>query len=499
MDSDDVIDAENGRKLRQLVNSLPLPSPESRRDGGPDPLPSGEGRAEGGLHQPQLSTNPNPANSPNILGYVMQVHCPGNGPDGTHDVTVVDHLKLFRNRPDLRFEGRIHEQVLDAVNRAAGDVAFTDIFVVHAGADHSPQGRKRKLRRDIKLLRLDLRERPNHTFVHFNLGMTYADAGKHRKAVQSLRRSLQLAQPHESHVRKVYALLVSSNRELGQKAEARQTCAEGLNLYPKDPELLFRQAMLMHEDGRLRAAELSYLAALANSDALHFSSIDRGIVGFKARHNLAAVYTQMGALHRAEAEWRKIVEGVPTYRDGWRGLVENLLLQGRLSDAAQITDRILVSHPGLQGLGLTLAARVEESRGQIDAALATLRRARRENPDDVAPLDELCRLLFHSGEQGELEEALRELVRCQPENAAARHNLGTLLIRTGRFQEAADMFRASLRERPDSAVTQLSLGYALANIGQRVHASCAFAECLRLAPDSPLAVEAERQLATVSV
>jgi glycosyltransferase involved in cell wall biosynthesis len=120
MDSDDVIDAENGRKLRQLVNSLPLPT----------------SRGEGGSRQPAA------ANS-NVLGYVMQVHCPGNGPDGAHDVTVVDHLKLFRNRPDLRFEGRIHEQVLDSVNRAAGDVVFTDIFVVHAGADHSPRAGNR--------------------------------------------------------------------------------------------------------------------------------------------------------------------------------------------------------------------------------------------------------------------------------------------------------------------------------------------------------------------
>jgi GT2 family glycosyltransferase/tetratricopeptide (TPR) repeat protein/SAM-dependent methyltransferase len=485
MDSDDVIDADNGRKLRQLVNSLPLPA--------------GEGRGEGGPHRPTVSRSPTPGANSNVLGYVMQVHCPGNGSDGAHDVTVVDHLKLFRNRPDLRFEGRIHEQVLDAVNRAAGDVVFTNIFVVHAGADHSPEGRKRKLKRDIKLLRLDLRERPNHTFVHFNLGMTYADACKHRKAIKSLRRSLQLAQPHESHVRKIYALLVSSHRELGQQAEARQACAEGLKLYPQDPELLFRQAMLMHEDGRLRAAELSYLGALSNSDALHFSSMDRGIVGFKARHNLAAVYTDMGALHRAEAEWRKIIDNVPTYRDGWRGLVENLLLQGRLSDAAQITDRLLASHPGLRGLGLTLAARVEESRGQIDAALATLRRAQAEYPDDVVPLDELCRLLFHRGEREELEGALRELVRRQPDNAAAHHNLGTVLIRSGRFQEAAEMFRTSLRERPDSPVTQLSLGYALTNMGQRLEAGRFFEQCVRLAAGSPLAAEAHRQLAAVAV
>ncbi|HEV3342014.1 MAG TPA: tetratricopeptide repeat protein [Pirellulales bacterium] len=92
-----------------------------------------------------------------------------------------------------------------------------DIFVVHAGADRSAEGWKRKLKRDIKLLRLDLRERPDHTFVHFNLGMTYADARKYRKAIKSLHRSLELATPEATHVRKVYALLTISHRGLDGK------------------------------------------------------------------------------------------------------------------------------------------------------------------------------------------------------------------------------------------------------------------------------------------
>jgi O-antigen biosynthesis protein len=495
MDSDDVIDAANGRKLRQLVassvgNALcgvpPSADPAARREDG---LPSASRNQRDSLASPS---------SKNLLGFVMQVHCPGGGFDGAHDVTVVDHLKLFRNRPDLRFEGRIHEQMLEAINRARGDVVFTDIFVVHAGADHSADGRKRKLMRDLKLLRLDRRERPNHTFVHFNLGMTYADAGKHRQAIKSLRRSLALAQPHESHVRKVYALLVASHHDLRQKAEARRACAEGLTLYPKDPELLFRHAMLLHEDGLLRAAEMSYKAALANNDDLHFASIDRGIVGFKARHNLAAVYTDMGDFRKAEAEWKRIVDDAPAYRDGWRGLVENLLDQNRLGDADQTAQRLLIGQPRLRGLALTLAARVAEAAGQAGAARRILERASQECPDDATPLDELCRMLFHQGELGEIEVALRELVRRQPDNAAAHHNLGTVLAKASRHGPAADEFRASLRHRPDSPITYLSLGCVLRSAGLLTEAAQAFEQCLRLAPAEPLASEAQRQLAALA-
>ena len=110
-------------------------------------------------------------------GYVMQVHCPGGGEDGDADpdVTVVDHVKLFRNRPDLRFDGRIHEQVLPAIRRIGGEVAWTELYVVHSGSDPEP-GRPRSgsASRDLRLLQLELAERPEHPFTLFNLGMTHA-------------------------------------------------------------------------------------------------------------------------------------------------------------------------------------------------------------------------------------------------------------------------------------------------------------------------------------
>jgi len=81
MDADDTIDRDSGRKLCELAC-------EDAAD--------------------------------ELLGYVMQVHCPGPDGQADADVTVVDHVKMFRNRPDLRFEGRIHEQILPSIRRGRG-------------------------------------------------------------------------------------------------------------------------------------------------------------------------------------------------------------------------------------------------------------------------------------------------------------------------------------------------------------------------------------------
>jgi glycosyltransferase involved in cell wall biosynthesis len=86
MDSDDIIDQEQGRRLRELAY-------------GEHPV--------------------------DCLGYLAQVHCESAEPG---QMTVVDQVKLFRNRQDLRFEHRIHEQILPSIRRANGSVVFTNLW-----------------------------------------------------------------------------------------------------------------------------------------------------------------------------------------------------------------------------------------------------------------------------------------------------------------------------------------------------------------------------------
>jgi len=112
----------------------------------------------------------------------MQVHCPMRSGEGFGGLTVVDHIKLFRNHPRIRFEFRIHEQVLPSIRRLGGEVAWTDIFVDHSGSDQTEAGRRRKYECDLRILQLELAEKPDHPFVLFNLGMTHADMGEHATA-----------------------------------------------------------------------------------------------------------------------------------------------------------------------------------------------------------------------------------------------------------------------------------------------------------------------------
>jgi len=370
-----------------------------------------------------------------ILGYVMQVHCPGAEVDGSLDMTVVDHVKLIRNRPDLRFEGRIHEQVLPAIRRANGQVAWTELFVVHSGSDQGPDAQSRKRERDLRILHRELAERPEHPFTLFNLGMTYADAGRHAEAADFLSRSIDRSAPHESHVRKAYALLVYALLQLERRPEADATCRRGRALYPEDGELRFRQGILLHDQGRLQEAAEAYRDVLANREGRHFSSVDRGIFGFKARQNLAVVYTELGEAAAAEEQWRLVVREVPRYRAGWHGLCQILFERGTPAEA----------EPALREL----------------ARLA---------PDDASAHFNLGTLYLRMHRYREAAREYRESIRLRPGRALSYLHLGYALKEDSNLHEAAEAFREVLRLEPGHPTARRELASVEQPVTDRVPA-----------------------------
>ncbi len=453
MDSDDTIDAECGRKLRELADS---------------------------------------SHPKNIFGYIMQVHCPG--PPGDPSMTAVDHLKMFRNLPELRFEHRIHEQIIPAIRRVGGEVTWTDIFVVHSGSDHSAEGRKRKLERDYRLLELDLKERPDHPFVLFNLGMTYADDEKYPEAIKYLKRCLEVSHPEESQVRKAYALLINALAQDDRPAEAWEYCSKGLNFFPDDKELLFRQAMLHHHFGRLQEAKVTYSRVINEESERHFTSIDVGISGYKARHNLAVIHDELGKFAEAEAEWRMILQEMPAYTIAWKCLGETLLKSNKFPETEKLINQMILREE-TRLAGEILRARLAEQMGQSETAKQILQQLATENPKELDAIRELCRLLFDQFSPSEALPALKILTEKDPQDAAAFHNLGTTHLQLKQFSKAIKAYEQSVKIRPGSAETWHLLGHAYHNHGNLKQAVRAWQETIKHNPDH---IEATERLVEIS-
>jgi glycosyltransferase involved in cell wall biosynthesis/SAM-dependent methyltransferase len=128
------------------------------------------------------------------------------------EASVFEQARLFRNRPDIRWCYRVHEQILPALERSGSLPRFTDIVIDHLGyAD--PAQHRRKQQRNLELLQRQDAEQPNDSLTQFNLGLTLLALGRKTEALVHCRRSLELAPPNGSWVRKLYDLLASGTAE----------------------------------------------------------------------------------------------------------------------------------------------------------------------------------------------------------------------------------------------------------------------------------------------
>jgi tetratricopeptide (TPR) repeat protein len=270
LDADDVVEPPEREKLRQLLGSL--------RAG-------------------------------DEAAYVLRCACDPDEAGGGGE-TVVDHVRLFPVREDVRWAYRVHEQILPALRRAGVPVRWTDVVVRHTGyADAA--ARARKLLRDEAILRAELAERPGDPFVLFNLGSIAVERGDWAGALRDLGASLAGSAPEDSITLKLHALVARCHQARGDLDGALSASAAGLAIDPDDAELLFRRAVAHRHRGEPAEAEACWRRVLELRPPERFSSVDRGIYGHLTRRNLAALAAGRGDRTEEEGHWRAVLAERP--------------------------------------------------------------------------------------------------------------------------------------------------------------------------------------------
>jgi tetratricopeptide (TPR) repeat protein len=279
------------------------------------------------------------------VAYVMKCQCL---PDPVHGTTtVVDHVRLFRNSPELHWKYRVHEQILPALRRRGDAVRWCDVVIDHAGYQ-DPALRGRKLERDLRLLQLERAEQPNDPFTLFNLGQIYQELDRLPEALGYLKQSLERSHPADSIVRKLFALIIQCHRRLGQPAEALAACRAGRGYYPDDIELLYAEAVVRRELGDPAGAEACLRQLLRTPPGAHFASVDAGLRGFKTLHFLAVLDYERGKTTEAEAQWRMALAERPDFLPALQGVGNLYLGQGRWPELEQVLKQMQASPQGAQ-------------------------------------------------------------------------------------------------------------------------------------------------------
>jgi glycosyltransferase involved in cell wall biosynthesis len=384
LDADDRIDEDNQRKLEALFNSL----------------------------------------GDELGVYMMDCVCVSDPTTGS--ASVVDHARLFRRHPQVRWEYRVHEQILPAVQRAGGKVHSTDIAIRHEGYEDAAT-RRHKNERNLRLLEMDRGARPDDPVVLFNLGWVYQKLGRPAEAVPVLRRALAKMPGNLSVRPKLYVVLARALRQAGQVPDAAAISREGLAAYPEEDELLFEQAQTLHDQGDLAGAEvglrrLQELAASAGPGRLTAA----GVQGCKARHHLALLWRDAGRPAEAEAAWKALLDEVPGFTNAWVALGDFYLAQQRWEDLERLVRR-LETDPQRVLDAAVLRARGLMARREFTQARKILEDVIAREPRALWPRVALSHVLLTEGRDwAAAAKALDDVLALEPAHTEARHNRALL-------------------------------------------------------------------------
>jgi tetratricopeptide (TPR) repeat protein len=348
--------------------------------------------------------------------YLSETNYTGDLEDGT----AVTHnaLRIFRNRPQYRFEGRLHEQI---ANRLPGYLPerfeATSVRIEHYGYLGVVRDSREKSRRNIELLRLQQAESPPTPFLHYNLGSEYAAAGDATAALAEFERAWGLIETSEDCDRYEFApalmsRLVKALRVCGRPQDALARSRDGLERFPGFTDLVLEQAMITAALGHTERAIELYERCLEMGDAPRRYTATVGCGTYLPRIHLAD-------LRRA---------------------------RGEVGLAVQLLERCVDEHPEFTGSVLPYASALLASGVEPETVVAELER-HMPNPS-AAVRFMLGTALYEAGATVAGESQFRAVLASQPHSSRARVALGETLLAQRRYPEAASAASAIPTDDP---------------------------------------------------
>ena len=330
-------------------------------------------------------------------------------------VTATDVLRLFRNRPEHRFEGRVHEGVLHRMPADAPErVETPGVRIDHDGYLASTRAAKDKSRRNLELLERQRAEGDASPYLAFNLGSEHLAAGDPATALTHFAQAIAALGTSRVNYSPVLALrYVQALRATGRLDDAIENAEGGLQAFAGFTDLVLEQALAHRARGDAARAEELLRRCLELGDAPSSYAATVGAGTFVAAAELADLVAADGRRDEAVALLDRVVTEHPEH--AVRVLVT--ALDARL--AAVDVDGFVALLPLLDRVE-TLGSRERREilatlyleRGFVDSAADEWSAACEEHGPDAAALTGLSRVAAARGNAEDAElfaEGAREL------------------------------------------------------------------------------------------
>lgn len=215
----------------------------------------------------------------------------------THQTALI--FRLFRNRPDIRYEGIIHEQALPSAERTGLPLQNVQARIIHRGYLDRHVSERDKHQRNLSILLRQVEVEPENPYVHFNLGQTYKLCGQQAESVQAYTQALKILKANDAPLTTaywphLYYSFIDLYRVMEELDKAIELADEAAERYPTYPDVLMTRGLVLLDLRRFEEAIACFEACRAFKGFIYSSGNDPSVPTYKASQALGVAYSRMG-------------------------------------------------------------------------------------------------------------------------------------------------------------------------------------------------------------
>jgi len=246
-------------------------------------------------------------------------------------------LRLFRNSPDFRFHGKIHEQVIVPHGKQV-EIAEEGPVIIHFG--YIDERRLEKNNRNMKMLENALAEDPHNPYYHFYISTEYILRKDFENALAHVRQALA-GIPEDVLLFRAAAVrnTVLCLGELGRLDEAEKLLKSEIEVYGQFPDFYYYLGNIHQERCEYTEAIESYNLALNIKKPSLIGCSISGSNGYKSLFYRGLCQVKLRRYFEAVDSFRAALADNPSFDIPLAELVKCLLFTGGPEECLKYLDR----------------------------------------------------------------------------------------------------------------------------------------------------------------
>jgi len=223
------------------------------------------------------------------------------------------NIRLFKNIPELRYQGRIHESIISKKPDVRIEPAGISIY--HYGYLNSNVNEHDKRKRNMRILEQQLEEQPDNPYFLFCMGNEYFALGLTKKSLEYFDSSFEKCSKGDIYVPKLILRIIMAYQLLVDYDKALLYIDRALSIYPQYTDAEYIRGTIYHSMGVTTRAVRSFEKCLEMGEPPSVLSFIIGVGSYRPLFALGLISHQLGDYSEALRYYNQALLAKPDYYD----------------------------------------------------------------------------------------------------------------------------------------------------------------------------------------